>query len=259
VPETLADLEALSQQVVDDGGTPWCMADNEGWIGTDWVEEMVLRTAGADVYDDWITHEIPFDAPEIRTAFEAYESLVLADGRVLGGREAVSGLEWQSVVEPLRTGGCLMYRQGSFFRDIVPEDVTFGEDGDINTFYLPPGENGGEPVLGFGDQASLLTDNPAAVELLNYLAQADSFVPWAEAGSFLSPHQDFDTSLYPDDVTREDGEIVGNADPFRFDASDLMPASVGAGSFWEAMLNWSTGSTDLDSALSGVETSWPSR
>lgn len=258
IPESIEDLEALSQTAVDDGVAPWCLADNEGWILTDWLEEMVLRTSGAEVYDQWIAHEIPFDAPEIQTAAQAFEDLVLADGRVLGGREAVPGLEWQSVVEPLRTGGCLMYRQGSFFRDILPDDVTVGEDGDINTFYLPAGETGGVPVLGFGDQASLLTDNPAAQELIRYLAQPDSAEPWAQAGSFLSPHAEFDTSLYPDETTRSDGDIVGTADPFRFDASDLMPAAVGAGSFWTGMLSWAGGQQDLETSLSGIEESWPS-
>ncbi len=31
-----------------------------GWPGTDWIEDLVLRNAGPDVYDQWVKNEIPF-------------------------------------------------------------------------------------------------------------------------------------------------------------------------------------------------------
>jgi alpha-glucoside transport system substrate-binding protein len=43
---------------------------------------------------------------------------------------------------------------------------------------------------------------------------------------------------------------------FRFDASDLMPAAVGAGSFWQGMTEWIEGA-ETDKVLSDIESSYP--
>jgi alpha-glucoside transport system substrate-binding protein len=43
----------------------------------------------------------------------------------------------------------------------------------------------------------------------------------------------------------------------RFDASDLMPGEVGAGSFWKGMVDYVNGSVDLDAALQEIDASWP--
>jgi len=49
-----------------------------------------------------------------------------------------------------------------------------------------------------------------------------------------------------------------SANAFRFDASDLMPPEVGAGSFWKEMTNLAVeGPGYIDTALSNVENSWP--
>src|SRR5690606_7010961 len=64
VPETMEDLKALTEQIVADGGVPWCIGLGSGgatgWPATDWVEDMMLRTQPPEVYDQWYRHEIPF-------------------------------------------------------------------------------------------------------------------------------------------------------------------------------------------------------
>jgi alpha-glucoside transport system substrate-binding protein len=55
IPETWDDMVALSAQMVADGTTPWCIGFGSdaatGWPGTDWIEDIMVRTAGADVYN----------------------------------------------------------------------------------------------------------------------------------------------------------------------------------------------------------------
>ena len=50
VPETWDELIALSDQIVADGSTPWCVGFESGgasgWPATDWMEDIMLRTAG---------------------------------------------------------------------------------------------------------------------------------------------------------------------------------------------------------------------
>ena len=77
VPKTWDELIALSDKIVADGTNPWCVSaggpgDATGWQITDWVEEVVLKTKGADYYNDWISHKVTFQDPGIKDAFDKY-------------------------------------------------------------------------------------------------------------------------------------------------------------------------------------------
>ena len=67
-----------------DGTTPWCVGfesgPGTGWPGTDWIEDLVLRMWGPDVYDQWTSHKIPFNDERIVAAF--------LDTPCAGGRHA---------------------------------------------------------------------------------------------------------------------------------------------------------------------------
>ncbi len=69
IPETLGELTALSDQIVADGGIPWCAGIESGvatgWPITDWFEDFMLRLNGPEVYDQWVNHEIPFNDPQV--------------------------------------------------------------------------------------------------------------------------------------------------------------------------------------------------
>lgn len=70
VPETMAQLETLVEEVEAIGLASWCLGieaqQSTGWPATDWVEDLVVRQAGADVYRDWVSGVVPFsDRPEV--------------------------------------------------------------------------------------------------------------------------------------------------------------------------------------------------
>ena len=87
-------------------------------------------------------------------------------------------------------------------------------------------------MLAGGDLALLLEDSEDARAVMEFIATDTFGAPWAQAGGWLSPHVGFDTSNYSTEVERSLAEIGTSADVLRFDASDLMPGAVGAGSFW---------------------------
>ena len=93
-PKTLDELYALGDQIKQSGITPWCMAWNAdqatGWVGTDWIEQMVLSLNGPDVYNDWTSHAIPFNDPQIQAAFDEFAKIGKTDGEVYGGVQTVS-------------------------------------------------------------------------------------------------------------------------------------------------------------------------
>jgi alpha-glucoside transport system substrate-binding protein len=265
-PKTFQELLELSEQIKADGIPPWCLGMEAGtatgWYGTDWIEEMVLRVAGPEVYDQWYTHEIPFNDPQIQEAFDAYGEIVFGDELVLGGPEGILNTNVEDADNPQFEDppGCMMNRQGNFVVDFYPADVQKNLDDSVTVFAFPPYEGGyeGNPVLGGGDLVSLFNgDDQEAADVAEFLTSDEFGAEWAQTGSFLSPHTTFDESNYPNETIKQISTIVGESDVFRFDASDLMPGEVGAGTFWTAMIDW-TGGASTDEVTTSVEENWPS-
>lgn len=264
IPESWEAMVELSDQMVADGITPWCIgiesSDATGWVATDWLEDIMLRLHGEDVYDDWVTNDVEFDSPEVREAIEGYfDPIWFGDDYVLGGTPNILQTSFGDAVLPIFDGQCGMHRQASFIEGFFPDGATVGED--IDFFYLPGIEESGvgDPVLIAGDLAVAYTDNPDIATFFEYFATPESGEPWGEQGAWLSPFVDFDSSAYGDPSLEAQGEIVANADFARFDGSDDMPGAVGAGSFWTEMVNYiQRGGEDLDSTLSNIDASWPS-
>jgi alpha-glucoside transport system substrate-binding protein len=105
VPTTWDELLALSDQIVDDGSTPWCVGfesgGDSGWPATDWMEDILLRTAGPDVYDQWVAHEIPFDDPAVKAAAERFGEVLFGEGYVLGGASATADIAFGDAPDPM--------------------------------------------------------------------------------------------------------------------------------------------------------------
>lgn len=265
LPTTQAELEALEQQIRDDGGTPWCLGvesgDATGWVGTDWVEDYMLRLYGPEVYDQWVTGELPFDSPEVRAAFEAFGERWQTEGNVVGGAQGVLNIPFGESANALFDDppGCWLHRQASFIPSFFPDEVQEELEGNVGVAYFPPAEDGydGAPVLISGDLALLMNDTEEARELMQFMSTEDFGGPWVAGGAVISPHVDFDVSQYPNDLLRQAAEIGANADVVRFDGSDLMPGAVGAGSFWTGVVDWVSGNRSLDEALSAIDATWP--
>ena len=141
VPTTMEELKALTEQIVTDGETPWCIGLGSGaatgWPATDWVEDMMLRTQPPEVYDQWVTNEIPFDDPRVIAAIEEFGWFARDDSKVSGGAGAVASTDFRDSPKGLFSSPpqCYMHRQASFVPAFFPEDVEFGVDTDF--FYMP--------------------------------------------------------------------------------------------------------------------------
>jgi alpha-glucoside transport system substrate-binding protein len=266
-PETLDDLAALTEQIKSDGGTPWCFGIESGtatgWPATDWFEDLIMRYGGADVYNQWVTNEVKFDSDVVRQAADFFETNVLAEGNVPGGRGSIASVAFGDAEDTMWEDdpGCWMFKQGNFVvsADFMPQDVVDNVDERIGVFGFPPAEAGGEnPVLGGGDLATLLEDNEDSRAMMEILADVELGTTAAPESSFISPHTEFDTSLYPSELTRQIADVAYQADPFLFDGSDQMPGEVGAGSFWKEMTAWISEQQDLDTTLTNIDDSWPS-
>jgi alpha-glucoside transport system substrate-binding protein len=265
IPKSLDELNSLTDKIKADGGTPWCMGIQDtggasGWPATDWMEDLVMRYGGPQTYNDWVTHKVKFDSPSVKQAGAEMEKLLFTQGNVSGGQKGIANSNWQTVANSMfdPKPGCWMLKQGNFITGFFPKDVQANLDDSVGVFGFPPATAGGEnPVLGGGDLATLLNDNKSSEAVMKLLAAKDLGTEAAKNGDYISPHKDFDTSLYPNTIVKGAAEVAYKSSQFLFDGSDAMPASVGAGSFWKEMVAWTGGDESLDKALQNIDQSWP--
>jgi len=267
VPETWDDLIALSDQIVADGDSPWCVGIESGaatgWPATDWMEEFMLRTTSLENYDNWsfpATPEdrLPFTAPEVKAAAEALADLWFKDNYVLGGREAIASTFFGDAPLPMFDDPpkCWLHKQGNFITSFFPEGLVAGED--YSFFYLPGiDEAYGKPFLVAGDIYAMFNDRPESRAVMDFFTRGESLKAWLGTGGALSPHNDAQLEWYGSDVEKGIAELVAEATSVRFDGSDLMPGAVGSGSFWKGMTDWVSGTVDLDTALAEIDDDWP--
>ncbi len=260
IPKSLAELTALSDKIVADGGTPWCAGIESGaatgWVLTDWIEDMMLRTTTPAVYDDWVNHRIPFNDPRVKVAVDAVGA-ILKNEKYVGNVKAIATTKFQDGGLPILDNKCYMHRQANFYKSFWPAGTTFGETGNVNFFYLPMAKATDPKVmLGGGDLAAATNNKPETIDTIRYLASVDFANTDAKNASKFSPRTDYDTTLLPDKLDQAFANAGKTADIFRFDASDQMPGAVGSGSFWHEATAWIVGGS-TDDMLNNIEKSWP--
>ena len=276
VPTTWDELIALSEKIKADGSTPWCASAGgpgtaTGWQLTDWIEEVVLKTQGLDYYNKWITHEVKFTDPGIKAAFDLVAQILFTDGYVDGGGTAIVNTDQKTPMDPMfnedtANPGCWMQKIPTWYGpDFFPDQRTSGQPSkyvigeDIGIFAFPtidPAHNGSE---GSGDTVIMMNDRPEVRAVAAFLSLPEGIQRWIEAGSAISSNQNTPAAWYEGSYKLSvAAEIVANSDFIGFDASDLMPASVGAGTFWTETVKWANANgSNTDEVLAAIDASWP--
>jgi len=276
VPETWDEMIALADQIVSEGMNPFCfgMYSNgaSGWLATDWMEDIMLRTGeGTVTYDKWVNHEIPFNDPVVQNAATLLSQIMHTEGYVVGGTDAIVSTYFGNAQDPMfekdanGNPGCFMHRQASFITSFWPEAAQAGAGTETTVFPFPAMDDGlPKAALGGGDMFAVFTEGNEAVNaVVEYMLSDNFFAAAAQRpdNSRIYGHVQFDSSLYSKDITRVLADAITGAlaeNAFRFDASDLMPPEVGAGSFWKEMMNLAVeGPGYVNTALDNIEKSWP--
>lgn len=263
VPTTMEELIALTDRMIADGNTPWCIGIESGgatgWAATDWIEDLMLRNYPPDVYDGWTTNTIPFSDPRIVDVLTIFADIVRNDAMVAGGNAAVASTHFGDSPTGLFTvpPQCFLHHQASFIASFFPTGSVAGEDYDF--FYFPAYESKdlGRPILGSGNLATIAKDSPAARAFMEFLETPIAHEVWMAApnSAFLSAHKGANTEVYSSEALRAQGEILLNATTFRFDGSDLMPGPIGAGAFWTGMVDLVNGKPPQDVA-DQIQAAW---
>ena len=270
VPTTWSALMSLSAKIAKSGSTkPWCggigSGTASGWPATDWLEEVVLGEYGAKVYADWISHKVKFDSPQILHAMTIVHNWMQNPAWVNGGFgnvQTVASTQFQNAGYPILKNQCAMLQQASFYEAQWAKGTKVGVNGDVFAFKLPAvNPNIPTPVEGGGEFVTAFSSAPAVQAVQNYLSSPQ----WADsriqvAPGWVSANEKVDQSLYVDPIDQLSAKYL--ADPtatFAFDASDAMPAAVGAGQEWKSMVNWfSNPTTPAATIAKQIDAAWPS-
>ena len=270
IPKTLDELNELSATIAAEGDhKPWCVGlesgDATGWPGTDWIEDYMLRLHGADVYDQWVTHGIPFNDPQVAEAFDAVGEYLKNDEMVNGGIGDVSTQvteAFQTAGLPILDGECSLHHQASFYETFWnPEggdENTVASDGSVFAFLLPP-VNADDPlsVTGGGEFPVAFRDAEEVEAFRTYLSSDTWANNRVSLGGVISANKGLDPQVASSELLTQSIEILQDPETtFRFDGSDLMPGAVGADSFWKGIVAWVTGG-ETAQVLDTIESSWP--
>jgi alpha-glucoside transport system substrate-binding protein len=267
IPQTLDELKALSDTIAATGEKPWCVGINSGdatgWPVTDWMEDMMLRLYGAETYDSWVNHEVPFNGPEATASLDAAGAYLRNPAYVNGGLgdiKSIASTTFQDAGLPILQGQCSLHRQGSFYAENWPEGTDVSENGDVFAFYLPARDDSSKPVLGGGEFLVAFSDRPEVQAFQAFLSSdtwANEKVASTPGGGWVSANTGMNASKLPNPIDRLSAEIL--QDPkavFRYDGSDQMPGAVGTDAFWKQSTNWILGQS-TEETLGAIEKAWP--
>jgi alpha-glucoside transport system substrate-binding protein len=207
-----------------------------------------------------VTHKIPFNDPKIVAAVDKVGAILKNEKFVNGGYgpvKSIASTAFQEGGVPITEGKCALHRQASFYANFWPEGTKVGEDGDVFAFYLPGNDPSKKPVLGAGEFVAAFADRPEVQAVQAYLAGAEFPNTRMKLATYVSARKGVDPANAQNPIDKLSIEMLQDPNTvFRFDGSDLMPASVGAGTFWKGMTDWINGK-DTKTVLDYIEASWP--
>ena len=268
VPSSWDDMLALTDKIAATGIKPWCAGiesgEATGWPATDWLEDVLLRTAGPDVYDQWVTHEIPFNDPQVLDALQTVGGILKNDEYVNGGLgdvQSIATAPWNEAGNGIPDGTCFLHRAANFYQANWDPSLKVAEDGDVYAFYLPGKTADDKPLLGGGEFVTAFADRPEVQAFQAYLSSPE----WANAKAkatgqgWLSANSGLDPSLLQSPIDKLSFDLLtDDSYTFRFDGSDQMPGAVGADAFWKQMTAWIGENQSDEETLDNIEAAWPS-
>ena len=226
---------------------------------SDWFENVYLRTAGPEKYDQLAEHEIPWTDQSVKDALAVMGELIGVEDYVARGLDGATEVDWRESVKLVFSDApeAAVVYEGDFVAGEIISETDARPGTDFAFFEWPSIDGSPRAVVGGGDVAVVLTDHPGAMQLVGYLATPEAAEIWAALGGFSSPNKNVDPSVYPDDISRAFAVALANAEVFRFDLSDLVPASFGAtrdAGIWGRLQDWLNNPADIDGISARLET-----
>jgi alpha-glucoside transport system substrate-binding protein len=262
VPLTWQDLLDLSDRMVADGRTPWCLGNRyyglDGLPAADFVDQLLLRTASPLDYDRWFSGELSFTSAEVRRAGELAGQIWLEDAYIYGGRQVMRATNWVDAYEPMVRSSpeCWLYLAGDWITERLAED---GHPGIVYDFFpMPPVDAAwGQPLVVNGDLWAVFNDRPEVWAVVEFLSRGESLRGTIEAGYGYSPHLDSDPAWQTNELRRKIASTLLTVETARPRAAFQMPEEVGKDAWYRGLTQWLGGELELETVLVVTDASWP--
>ncbi|HEX7290368.1 MAG TPA: extracellular solute-binding protein [Conexibacter sp.] len=257
-PRTWDEFLSTGRTIKASGVPAYAIGGSDGWPLTDLFENVYLRQAGPEKYDQLSKHEIKWTDPSVIEALRTMAPL-LSDTANLAGRTSATQTEFTTSVEdvfqdPPKAAQVI---EGDFVPGVVASKTQLRAGTGYNVFPFPAiGDSGENVVVGGGDSITVFKDTPAVRAFVRYLATPEAADVWAARGGFSSPNRGVSDSTYPDEITRTVATALADAQTFRFDMSDLAPAAFGGTpgqGEWKILQDFATNPSDVNGTAAKLE------
>ncbi|HEY7004180.1 MAG TPA: extracellular solute-binding protein [Gaiellaceae bacterium] len=241
------------------GVPPYSIGGADGWTLTDLFENIYLRQAGPDKYDQLATHQIPWTDQSVKDALKTMAEVIGDSSKIAGGTEGALQTDFPTSVtqvfaDPPKAAQVM---EGDFVAGVITDSTKAEPKTGFDVFPFPSVNGSPSVVVGGGDTIVMFKDSPVAEAFVKYLASPEAAEIWAAKGGFATLNKNVDASVYPDDITRETANLA-DVETFRFDLSDLQPAefggTVGQGLFKEFQ-DFLQNPTNIDGVTKAMEAS----
>ena len=228
-PKTWDEFLQAAQTIKASGVPAYSLGGADGWTLTDLFENIYIRTAGADKYDQLAAHEIPWTDQSVKDALTEMAKIFSDTDNIAGGTSGALQTDFPTSVtnafaDPPKAA---MVLEADFVAGEILNSTTAKPETGFNVFDFPSINDSPPAVVGAGDQVVMFKDSPAARALVEYLATPEAASIWVKLGGFSSPNKNVDPADYPDAITRATATALANAQDLRFDLSDLQPSAFG--------------------------------
>ena len=258
VPKTWEDFVALVDKMAANGDVPLSMGMESGaatgWTGSDFIQDIRLRIAGLDFENKLAKHEVAWNDPLNKQAWELYGKWATDEKYALGGAQGTLSTGFLDAIyapfsDPPKA---MMVKQSGFAGNVIKgqyPDLKFGEDFD---FFVLPGVGGKPaPMQVGGDAMAVFNNTPAVKAIVSYLTSAEGGKAWAASGFDLSPNNKVTGADYTDPISAKKADALAAAPAVSFDTGDLLPGGMGMDEF-QAITEYVNGG-DLDAILDRLE------
>jgi ABC-type glycerol-3-phosphate transport system substrate-binding protein len=257
-PKTWDDFLKAAKTLKASGTPAYAIGGGDGWTLTDLFENIYLRQAGPDKYDQLSTHKIKWTDPSVKAALKTMAQVLSDTSNIVGGKSGALQTDFPTsvsyVLSPKPKGAMVI--EGDFVPGVISSKTKIKPGTGYNVFPFPQIGNSSNVVVGGGDSIAVFKDTPAVEAFVKYLATPEAAAIRAKGGGFSSPNKNMPASAYPDAITRTTATAIANAQTFRFDMSDLAPASFGgtAGQGeWKLLQDFLSNPSNVDGTASKLE------
>ena len=257
-PKTWDEFLTAAKTIKASGTPAYSLGAGDGWTNTDLFENIYIRQAGPEKYDQLSKHQIKWTDPSVKAALTEMAKIYKDKSNIVGGISGALQTDFPTSVSKVFVNPpkAAMEIEGDFVPGVVAGKTTLKPGTGYNVFDFPSVADSQPSVVGGGDSLIMFKDSPGAEAFVKFMASPEAGKVWVENGGVSSPNKNVPASAYPDPITRATATKLAQASTFRFDMSDLAPASFGgtAGQGeWKILQDFVSNPNDVDGTASKLE------